>query len=134
VDFGVKSVDVNGFEVRVNFWDLSGHPEFFDVRNEFYKDTQGGLLVFDVTSRRSFENLDNWLSEARKFGCNPRDVDFVVIGNHIDKSKRAVSESEARNWAKEKGFSYFEVSANTGANVADMFESVFQKVVSRIIH
>jgi DnaJ family protein C protein 27 len=41
VDYGVKSVMVDGCEVKVNFWDLSGHPEFFEVRNEFYKDAQG---------------------------------------------------------------------------------------------
>lgn len=57
VDYGVKSVDVDGFEVRVNFWDLSGHAEFFQVRNEFYRETQGALLVFDVTSRRSFVRI-----------------------------------------------------------------------------
>lgn len=37
VDYGVKPVTVDGIDVRVNFWDLSGHPEFFEVRNEFYK-------------------------------------------------------------------------------------------------
>ena len=41
MDFGVKKVMIDGREVRVNFWDLSGQPEFFEVRNEFYKDTQG---------------------------------------------------------------------------------------------
>lgn len=55
-----------GVEVRVNFWDLSGHAEFFEIRNEFYKDAQGCLLVFDVTSRESFEECDVWLAEAAK--------------------------------------------------------------------
>ena len=67
VDFGVKPVDIGDYEVRVNFWDLSGHPEFFDVRNEFYKDTQAAMLVFDVTSKKSFESLDSWYREARFF-------------------------------------------------------------------
>jgi hypothetical protein len=44
VDFGVKPVMVDDVEVKVNFWDLSGHPEFFQVRNEFYKDTQAVRL------------------------------------------------------------------------------------------
>ena len=61
VDFGVRSVIIEDVEVKVNFWDLSGHPEFFDVRNEFYKDAQGALLVYDVGVRRSFEALDGWL-------------------------------------------------------------------------
>ena len=63
VDFGVRSVEIDSTEVKVNFWDISGHPEFFDVRNEFYKDTQGAILVYDVSSKRSFESLDGWLKE-----------------------------------------------------------------------
>ena len=41
VDYGVKKVLINSKEVKVNFWDLAGHAEFYEVRNEFYKDTQG---------------------------------------------------------------------------------------------
>lgn len=41
IDYGVKPVAVNGESVRINFWDLSGHPDFFEIRNEFYKDSQG---------------------------------------------------------------------------------------------
>lgn len=44
IDYGVKPVTVNGEPVRINFWDLSGHPDFFEIRNEFYKDSQGVSL------------------------------------------------------------------------------------------
>lgn len=37
----MKPVTVGGKDVKVNFWDLSGHADFFEVRNEFYKDAQG---------------------------------------------------------------------------------------------
>ena len=43
VDYGVKPVKILGQSVRINFWDLSGHEEFFEIRNEFYKDAQGVL-------------------------------------------------------------------------------------------
>ena len=61
-------------DVRVNFWDLSGHEEFFEIRNEFFKDTQGILLVYDASSRESFEDLDKWLAEAAKYGANPKGI------------------------------------------------------------
>ena len=41
IDYGVKPVKVQGENLRINFWDLSGHPDFFEIRNEFYKDSQG---------------------------------------------------------------------------------------------
>ena len=47
VDYGVKPHTVDGNTLKMNFWDLSGQPEFFDVRNEFYKDAQ-------VTTRAHF--------------------------------------------------------------------------------
>ena len=67
VDFGVKPLMIDGVEAKVNFWDLAGAPEFFDVRNEFYKDTQGAILVFDVTKKLSFDALGAWVKELTKF-------------------------------------------------------------------
>lgn len=59
------------------------------VRNEFYKDTQGALLVYDVTNRASFEALSDWLIEMRTHLTKPQDLDlvvFVVCANKVIKS------------------------------------------------
>lgn len=127
VDFGVRTVNINNMEVKVNFWDVSGHPEFFEVRNDFYKDTQGALLVFDVSSKKSFLALENWTRECERYGGNS--FCTVVCANKIDVKKRAVSESEGRAWAQAKGFMYFETSAENGKNVNEMFDSVFKGVL-----
>jgi len=127
VDYGVKVVDVDGYEVRVNFWDLSGHAEFADVRSEFYKETEGAMLVFDLSSRRSFESLESWLSEARQNGCTEKSTQFILVGNKCDRP-RAVPKQEASAWARAKGFPYFETSANTGVNTVEMFEDLFRRV------
>ena len=129
IDFGVKPVRVGKDEVRINFWDLSGHPEFFEVRNEFYKDTQGGILVFDVGSKTSFAALETWLQEAAKFGGG--DVPLVVCANKVDK-RRAVSEAEGRAWAEGRGFPYFETSAESGANVSAAFEELFKQAWQQV--
>ncbi|TYZ57572.1 hypothetical protein PybrP1_009187 [[Pythium] brassicae (nom. inval.)] len=129
IDYGVKPVQVHGEEVRVNFWDLSGLPEFLEVRNEFYKDTQGGILMFDVTSRKSFEALESWLREAAKFGAGK--FPCVLCGNKVDRM-RAVTEDEARAYARAKGFEYFETSACTGVNINDAFHALFSLVVAQM--
>jgi DnaJ family protein C protein 27 len=128
VDYGVKPVKVDGADVRVNFWDLSGHKEFLEVRNEFYKDTQGVLLLYDVSSRESFDELDGWLTEATKYGANPRELPVVLCANKADK-KRAVSEDEGRQYAVTRGLTYFETSASSGQNVHEMFDFLFREVV-----
>ncbi|KAJ1449281.1 P-loop containing nucleoside triphosphate hydrolase protein [Pelagophyceae sp. CCMP2097] len=130
VDYGVKPVMIDGRTVRINFWDLSGRPEFFEIRNEFYKDTQGALLVFDVSERSSFESLNDWLAEASKFGM-ARDLPVVVCANKIDKPRK-VSEDEGRAWAARHRFEYFEASASSGASVNDLFDALFKLALDRV--
>lgn len=132
VDYGVKPVKLSGVggnQIRVNFWDLSGHDSFFEIRNEFYKDAQGILLVYDVTSQESFDSLPNWLSEASKFGANVKSIPVAVCANKVDK-RRVITEEEGRQFASSKGFLYFETSACTGANVNEVFETIFQRIIA----
>eukprot|EP00163_Fabomonas_tropica_P033932 TRINITY_DN919_c0_g1_i1.p1 TRINITY_DN919_c0_g1~~TRINITY_DN919_c0_g1_i1.p1 ORF type:complete len:191 (-),score=20.80 TRINITY_DN919_c0_g1_i1:90-662(-) len=128
VDYGVKKVFMDDHEVKVNFWDLAGMPDFVEVRNEFYKDTQGGILVYDVGSRKSFENLDMWVKEATKYGA--KDITIAVCANKIDQGQRSVSEKEGRSYAQSRGYMYFETSANTGEYVKVMFNGLFEKVIA----
>ena len=56
------------------------------MRNEFYKDTQGALLVYDVSDKASFESLEQWLQEMRSEIGNPAEMDgvtFVVCANKV---------------------------------------------------
>eukprot|EP01031_Cornospumella_fuschlensis_P026904 gene26904-32511_t len=122
---------VDNSEVRVNFWDLSGHSEFFEIRNEFYKDAQGCMLVYDLSSRESFEECDVWLAEAAKYGLNIREIPIALCANKVDK-KRVVSEDEGRAFAQSRGLVYFETSASSGQNVQEMFEILFQTVYRRV--
>ncbi|KAL9644076.1 hypothetical protein ABK040_005542 [Willaertia magna] len=132
VDFGVKKVLIDGKEVRVNFWDLSGQPEFFEVRNEFYKDTQGAILVYDVTSRKTFEALDSWMAESSKYGA--KSIVVVVCGNKIDEKNRAVSEKDGRDWATKNGLIFFETSASSGENVQLVFDTLFREVIKNVLN
>jgi DnaJ homolog subfamily C member 27 len=111
----------------LNIWDLSGHADFFEVRNEFYKDANAIVLVFDITSRKSFDSLDMWLREGNRFGATS--VYVAVCGNKADlTNKRAIQKAEAETWASSRRFDYFEVSAATGQGINDMFETIVSKL------
>ena len=66
IDYGVTRLNIRNHDIRMNIFDFSGHPLFYEVRNEFYRDVQGILLVYDVTNRRSFDGLEYWLCEMKK--------------------------------------------------------------------
>ena len=125
IDFGVKPVNIERVgAVRVNFFDFAGGPEYFEIRNEFYKDAQGVVLIFDVGSRASLDALDKWLREGKDYGLKAPAM--VLVGNKTDSSKREVSEADAKRWASAHGsLHYFETSAKDGSNVAGMFDHLF---------
>ncbi|XP_072878933.1 dnaJ homolog subfamily C member 27 isoform X3 [Chlorocebus sabaeus] len=133
IDYGVTKVHVRDREIKVNIFDMAGHPFFYEVRNEFYKDTQGVILVYDVGQKDSFDALDAWLAEMKQeLGPhgNMENIIFVVCANKIDCTKhRCVDESEGRLWAESKGFLYFETSAQTGEGINEMFQTFYVSIV-----
>lgn len=67
--------------VRVHLWDLSGSPEYIDVRNELYGQTDAVFLVFDVTNQASFESLDTWIKEINKYSGGIQEI--VLVANKV---------------------------------------------------
>ncbi|XP_030800655.1 dnaJ homolog subfamily C member 27 [Camarhynchus parvulus] len=126
-------VQIRDREIKVNIFDMAGHPFFYEVRNEFYKDTQGVLLVYDVGSKESFEALDSWLAEMRR-ELGPHgsldSVVFAVCANKVDAGKlRVVDESAGRLWAESRGFLYWETSAQSGEGIQEMFQNFYSAIV-----
>mmetsp|Transcript_25971 Transcript_25971/g.76968 ORF Transcript_25971/g.76968 Transcript_25971/m.76968 type:complete len:206 (-) Transcript_25971:497-1114(-) len=130
VDYGVKPVKMGEYEVRVNLWDLAGAADYLEVRNEFYKDAQGCVLVYDVTNRASFEALGRWLDEARQHGADNMTV--FLAATKADVPKRMVLESEGREWAQAHGLPFFEVSAASAQNVGALFSTLFARVLATL--
>ncbi|KAF0876286.1 DJC27 protein, partial [Crocuta crocuta] len=86
IDYGVTKVQVRDREIKVNIFDMAGHPFFYEVRNEFYKDTQGVILVYDVGQKDSFDALDAWLAEMKHdLGPhgNMENIVFAVCANKV---------------------------------------------------
>ena len=148
IDYGVTRIRVRNYDIQMNIFDCSGHPLFYEVRNEFYRDIQAILLVFDLSNRRSFETLEYWLCEIKK-EFNLADGQklsmlIFVVGNKND-LKRTVDDNEARIWANLRGYPYFETSgrlssiashsivfrllAATGTGVHEMFDSLFASLI-----
>ncbi|KAJ4457096.1 putative RJL family GTPase [Paratrimastix pyriformis] len=129
VDFGVKPCNFGSALLKVNFFDLAGGDIYADIRTEFYRDTQGAFLVFDLTQRSSFDSLTRWVQEAIQFNGGPLPV-MVLVGNKNDMGRRVVSEQEAREWMAQFGIRhYVETSASTGANVHELFSTLFQQIL-----
>lgn len=136
IDYGVTKITVGEKNLKVNIFDMAGNPIFYEVRNEFYKDAQGAILVYDVSQRDSFDSLEHWLEEIKQEVDSSSEIEkivFAVCANKTDRmSTRSVNESEGRLWAESRGFLYFETSAQNGDGIQDLFKVLFTTMIHTI--
>lgn len=129
-DFAVKRMVIPDIDAHVTLqcWDLAGQPRFEFVRQGFYRGARGGLLLYDVTRRRTFLNIDRWKEES--FTNVGREIPLVVVANKIDLvESRAVTKKEGKAYAKENGFIYVESSALTGENVEEAYVDLCKRMI-----
>jgi len=126
-DFLTKEVMIDDKLVTLQIWDTAGQERFQSLGVAFYRGADACILVYDITSEKSFDQLNSWRTEFLS-QANPRDPDnfpFVVIGNKVDKeAERRVPKSKASQWCKSKGpkpISYFETSAKEAIKVESAF-------------
>ncbi|UCD00720.1 MAG: GTP-binding protein [Promethearchaeota archaeon] len=130
-NFYVKRIKIPNVKnlITLQIWDLAGQEHFKWVRHEFYKGAKGIVYVFDLTNRKSFENLTNWKAEIEKA---IQRFSSVLVGNKLDliNSENRVIEKEESDKLKEflMACGYFETSAKLGTCIDDFF----LKLVSHI--
>ena len=62
VEFATKNVTLrNGATVKAQIWDTAGQERYKAICSAHYKRALGALLVYDVTNRETFEELDTWI-------------------------------------------------------------------------
>ncbi|XP_037532080.1 ras-related protein Rab-42b [Nematolebias whitei] len=136
VDFYVHFLEVEpGVRVKLQFWDTAGQERFRSVTRSYYRNSVGALLVFDVTSRASFEHIKEWHVEVCE-RVQPHKVLFVLVGQKVDRDahqERAVSREEAGKLAGQLGMPYLEASAKTGQNVREAFELLTRRVYQGLL-
>ena len=119
VEFGSKIVPVGGRTVKLQIWDTAGQERFRSVTRSYYRGAAGALLVYDITSRESFNCLTNWLTDARTL-ASPQIV-ILMVGNKKDlEDEREVTFLEASRFAQENGLMFLETSAKTGNSVEEV--------------
>eukprot|EP00565_Helicotheca_tamesis_P006412 CAMPEP_0185729240 /NCGR_PEP_ID=MMETSP1171-20130828/4776_1 /TAXON_ID=374046 /ORGANISM="Helicotheca tamensis, Strain CCMP826" /LENGTH=218 /DNA_ID=CAMNT_0028398031 /DNA_START=63 /DNA_END=719 /DNA_ORIENTATION=+ len=129
VDFKVKHMDVGGKRIKLTVWDTAGQERFRTLTSSYYRGAQGVCMVYDVTRRDSFENLEQWLKEVKLYSPNNGEgVVKLLVGNKIDLDRK-VPREEAEAWARSQGMLFLEASAKTKMGIRQCFMEVVQKIL-----
>ncbi|XP_023664909.1 ras-related protein Rab-39B-like [Paramormyrops kingsleyae] len=133
VDFFARLIEIEpGKRIKLQLWDTAGQERFRSITRAYYRNSVGGLLIFDLTNRRSFQHLKNWLDEA-KMHMQPYQIVFLLVGHKCDLTNlRQVSREEAEQTALAFGMKYIETSAKDGVNVEESFNILTRDIYERV--
>ena len=114
----------------MQIWDTAGQERFKNIQASYYKGGNGILVVYDITNRESFSNLNSWLIEIEKNGN--KDVFKLLIGNKNDlESERKITYDEGKDFASINGMEFFETSAKTAYKVQEAFETLTRNIIRK---
>ena len=122
-----------GSFVNVTIIDTAGQEKFKALTSLYYKQADGILMVYDITSIKSLDEIRNYYSDKIKEECR-RDVKILLLGNKTDlEEKREIPTEVGACIAKEKGFMFMESSCLNNKNVAGCFETLIELTYREVI-
>lgn len=95
VDFRFRTLQINKSTVRLQIWDTAGQERYRTITKAYYKGADGILVVFDLTDKESFLNVDGWLKEIQNH-CGT-DVSVIVLANKSDVGQKGSNSQKQDN-------------------------------------
>ena len=132
-DFKFKFVTLeNGKTVKVQLWDTAGQERFRTIAKSYYKGAHGIILIYDVTNRKTFDNIRKWLNQIKDEASNK--ISIILVANKIDCEDeiRTVTKEEGEELAKSAGLPIFEASAKDSINVNESFQFLIERIDENI--
>lgn len=127
VDYKVKTILINNTKIKLNIWDTAGQDRFKSITKSYYKGADGVLLIFDLTSNRSFLDVSQWISQIKEY--SEERTRIVLVGNKCDSEERVVLKDEIEKYTNDNCIVYIEASAKENINVKESFEKLGMMIV-----
>ena len=129
--FFVKNVILNnGKKIKLEIWDTPTGERYMALRKVFVKDCKGAIFLYDISNRRSFEDIEqtHYYYRDYLFGAV-----VALVGNKIDLEydsyrNRVIGTEEGERLANKMNCLFFEVSAKNGTNINEFFNTLAQRI------
>ena len=131
VEFANKSLQIKDKKVKAQIWDTAGQERYRAITGSYYKGAAGAMIVYDVTKRNTFENVEKWLKEIQN---NSEEKLFIlIVGNKADlKHLRTIKLEEGAALAQKLQSGFIETSALEGNNIDQAFEIVLTNICEKM--
>lgn len=120
------SINNNNNTINLQVWDTAGQERYKSLAPMYYRGASAAIIVYDITSRESFEGAKSWISEIKK--TSDTNI-FFLVGNKCDLyGTRSVNLEEAELYSYTNNIFFTETSARSGYNINNLFKVVGQKL------
>ena len=127
VEFGTKNVKLNNKKIKVQIWDTAGQERYRSITSAYYRGAKGAFIVYDITRRSTFDNIDKWVVDLKTNG--DKNISIVLIGNKSDlEDKREVKNEEGVKKSEECKTAFMETSALNGDNIYKAFDELIEQI------
>ncbi|CAF1094819.1 unnamed protein product [Rotaria sordida] len=126
VDLQVKMINIENRIIALQLWDTAGQERFRSITKQYFRKSDGVILVYDVTSEVTFRNVRGWMTSVRESAED--DCVIALVGNKTDlcddDEKRPVKYKDGAKLADEYGCLFFESSARLGTSIVEIMEAI----------
>ena len=131
LDFTYKILKIRDKMCKIQIWDTAGQECFKSISRGYYKSSVCALVVYDITDKESFKNVETWVEECKN--NSPKTVTMVLVGNKSDlNNNRVITTEEGAEFASRFDMQFYETSAFDGTNIDKLFSETSEKIVEKM--
>jgi small GTP-binding protein len=109
--------------IDFDIWDTAGQEQYKSIAKVFYRDASIGILVYDITNEKSYEELNFWMNQLKKNAS--KDIIIGICGNKSDLVlNEKVDEQKARKFADSNNCEFTLTSAKNGNGIYEIFQKL----------
>ena len=128
VEFGTKNIIINNKKIKIQIWDTAGQERYRSITSAYYKGAKGALIVYDITRKCTFDNIDKCISDLKLNG--DKNICIVILGNKSDlDDKREVSKGDGIKKSEMYKTAFLETSALNGDNIGKAFDEIIEQII-----
>ena len=128
VEFGTKNIIINNKRIKIQIWDTAGQERYRSITSAYYKGAKGALIVYDITRKNTFDNIDKWITDLKLNG--DKNICIIILGNKYDLiDKREINKNDGIKKAEMYKTAFLETSALNGDNISKAFDELIEQIV-----
>ena len=131
IEFFTKEEEINGRKIRVKIWDTAGQELYKSITKNFYRNSDGVIIVYDVTDRESFEKVQEWVQSISENTDTEKNIQKVLVANKVDLTRK-VTKEEGMKLAEKYNIPFFEASAKLDIGIKDFMTKILTDVLDNV--